>query len=127
MGVGVRQVGSGRVCNVTRGRAPGVANPLVRSRGFSADGSFVTFWFRKQDSARAGEISVWAVPTLGGNPRPYLEGVAEFDWSRAGSLLAYHTPGPGDPLFVSDGSHRSEGRPTFTAPAGRHCHLRVLP
>ena len=125
MDVWVTQVGSGQFHNLTRGSAPGVANPLLRSLGFSADGSFVTFWFRKQDSARAGEISVWAVPTLGGNPRPYLEGVAEFDWSRDGSRLAYHTPGPGDPLFVSDGSHRSEGRPIFTAPAGLHCHFQL--
>jgi len=63
------------------------------------------------------------VPTLGGEPRPYLEGVAEFDWSRDGSLLAYHTPGPGDPLFVSDGNVRSENRPIFTAPAGLHSHF----
>ncbi len=33
------------------------------------------------------------------------------------------TPGPGDPLFVSDGSRRSEARPIFTAPAGLHCHF----
>jgi len=33
----------------------------------------------------------WAVPTLGGQPRPYLDGAAEFDWSRDGSRLVYHT------------------------------------
>ena len=63
------------------------------------------------------------MPTLGGEPRPYLEGVAEFDWSHDGSRLAYHTPGPGDPLFVSDGSVRPENRPIFTAPAGLHSHF----
>ena len=63
------------------------------------------------------------MPTLGGEPRPYLEGVAEFDWSHDGSRLAYHTPGLGDPLFVSDGSLRSESRPIFTAPAGLHGHF----
>ena len=63
------------------------------------------------------------MPTLGGQPRPYLEGVAEFDWSRDGSQLAYHTPGPGDPLFVSDGIRRSSDRPVFTAPAGLHRHF----
>jgi Tol biopolymer transport system component len=92
---------------------------------FSPDGSFVTFWFRKQDGSSSGDISVWAVPTLGGQLRPYLEGVAEFDWSHDGSRLAYHTPGPGDPLFVSNGKGRSEGRPIFTAPAGRHCHFQL--
>jgi Tol biopolymer transport system component len=65
------------------------------------------------------------VPTLGGQPRPYLEGVAEFDWSHDGSRLTYHTPGPGDPLFVSDGSRQAEGRPIFTAPAGLHSHFPV--
>ncbi len=43
---------------------------------------------------------------LGGPPKPYLEGVAEFDWSHDGSRLAYHTPAAGDPLFVSDGNVR---------------------
>jgi Tol biopolymer transport system component len=70
-----------------------------------------------------GGIGIWAVPTLGGQSRPYLEGVAEFDWSHDGSRLAYHTPGPGDPLFVSNGSPQSEGEPIFTAPAGLHSHF----
>ena len=60
---------------------------------------------------------------LGGQPRPYLEGVAEFDWSHDGSRLAYHTSGPGDPLFVSDGKRRAEDRPIFTASAGLHSHF----
>ena len=74
--------------------------------------------------ARVAVTSVYGrCPTLGGEPRPYLEGVAEFDWSHDGSRLAYHTPGPGDPLFVSDGSVRSDNRPIFTAPAGLHSHF----
>ena len=56
-------------------------------------------------------------------PRPYLEGVAEFDWSHDGDRLAYHTPRPGDPLFISDNGLRSEKRPVFTAPAGLHAHF----
>src|SRR6267154_5265004 len=121
--VWVTQVGSGQFHNLTRGSAPELVNPSVRTLGFSPDSSFVTFWVRKQDGSRGGDISVWAVPTLGGQPRPYLEGVAEFDWSHDGSRLAYHTPGPGDPLFVSDGKLRPEGKPIFTAPAGLHCHF----
>jgi hypothetical protein len=57
----------------------------------------VTFWVRKPNSPGAGDIGIWAVSTLGGARRPYLEGVAEFEWSRGGSRRSYHTPGPGDP------------------------------
>jgi Tol biopolymer transport system component len=123
MDVWVTQAGSGEFHNLTRGSAPELVNPSVRTMGFSPDGSLVTFWIRKQGSSSSGDIGIWAVPTLGGQPRPYLEGVAEFDWSHDGSRLVYHTPGPGDPLFVSDGSRRSEGPPIFTAPAGLHCHF----
>ena len=123
MDVWITQVGSGQFHNLTRGGAPELVNPSVRTLGFTPDGAFVTFWVRKQAGTNGKGISVWAVPTLGGEPKPYLEGVAEYDWSRDGSRLAYHTPGSGDPLFVSDGSLRPEGRPIFTAPAGLHGHF----
>jgi Tol biopolymer transport system component len=121
--VWVMQVGSGEFHNLTHGTAPDVVNPSIRTLGFSPDGSLVTFWIRKQNKAGSSDISVWAVPTLGGEPRPYLRGVAEFDWSHDGTRLAYHTPGPGDPLFVSEGGLPSENRPIFTAPAGLHAHF----
>jgi Tol biopolymer transport system component len=123
MDVWVTQVGSREFHNLTHGSAPELVNPSVRTLGFTPDGSMVTFWSRKHDASRGGDISIWAVPTLGGEPRPYLEGVAEFDWSRDGSRLAYHTPGPGDPLFVSNESQHLGGRPIFTAPAGLHSHF----
>lgn len=123
--VWVTQVGSGQFHNLTRGSVPGLVNPSVRSLGFSPDGSLVTFWSRKHDDVSRSDISVWAVPTLGGQPKPYLEGVAEYDWSQDRSRLAYHTPGPGDPLFVSDGSQRSDLHPIFTAPAGLHAHFQL--
>ena len=64
------------------------------------------------------------MPTLGGQPSPYLEGAAEYDWSRDGSRLAYHTPGPGDPLFVSERKSSSrELDPSITAPSGLHSHF----
>ncbi len=122
MDVWATQVGSGQFHNLTRGSEPELVNPSVRALGFSPDGSFVTFWVRKPDGL-GNDISIWAVPTLGGQPKPYLEGAAEFDWSHNGSRLVYHTAGPGDPLFVSDGSPRLGGRPIFTAPAGLHCHF----
>jgi Tol biopolymer transport system component len=123
MDVWVTQAGSGQFHNLTRGSAPELVNPSVRTLGFAADGSLVTFWVRKPNGSSGGDISVWAVPTLGGQPKTYLEGVAEFDWSHDGSRLVYHTPGPGDPLYVSDGILRPESRPIFTAPAGLHSHF----
>ncbi len=124
--VWVTQIGSGQFHNLTHGSAPELLNPLLRNLAFSPDGSLVTFWARKHDgSSGGGDISVWAVPTLGGEAKPYLEGVAEYDWSRDGSRLVYHTPGPGDPTFVSEGPRRSEGKPIFTAPAGLHAHFQL--
>ena len=123
MDVWVTQVGSGEFHNLTHGSIPELVNPSIRTLGFSPDGSLVTFWVRKPGGSGAGDIGIWAAPTLGGEPRPYLEGVAEFDWSHDGSRLTYHTPGPGDPLFVSDGSVKSNSRHIFTAPAGLHCHF----
>jgi Tol biopolymer transport system component len=123
MDVWVTQVGSGQFHNLTHGSAQGLANSSLRNLGFSPDGALVTFWARKQAGTSGGDISVWAVPTLGGQPKPYLEGVAEFDWSRDSSQLVYHTPGAGDPMFVSNASRPSEGRAIFTASAGLHSHF----
>jgi Tol biopolymer transport system component len=116
--VWVTQPGSGQFHNLTRGSAQELVNPSVRVLGFSPDGSSVTYWVRRQPGQN-GEIGIWAVPTLGGQSRPYLEGTAEFDWSHDGSRLAYHTPAAGDPLFVSEGTTRQ----IFTAPAGLHSHF----
>lgn len=123
MDVWLTQVGSGQFHNLTRGSMHELVNPSIRSLGFSPDGSLVTFWVGRSEGKGESEISIWAVPTLGGQPRPYLEGVAEFDWSRDGSRLAYHTPGPGDPLFVSDGLPQTNAKPVYAASAGLHSHF----
>jgi Tol biopolymer transport system component len=123
MDVWVTQVGSGQLHNLTRGSAPELGNPSVRNLAFSPDGALLTFWARTRGGSNVGSISIWAVPTLGGRPRPFLDGAAELDWSRDGSRIAYHTAGPGDPLFVSEGVQRTEDRPLHTAPAGLHAHF----
>ena len=133
MDVWVTQVGSGQFHNLTHGSAPELVNPSIRTLGFSPDGGLVTFWVRRPNgssgngstgnASSGGDIGIWAVPMLGGQSKPYLEGAAEFDWSHDGSRLTYHTPGPGDPLFVSDGSLRPGAQPIFTAPTGLHSHF----
>lgn len=123
MDVWITQAGSGEFHNLTRGRVAELVNPAIRPLGFSPDGSLVTFWTRTHDESGRKNISTWAVPTLGGEPRPYLEGAAELDWSRDGSQIAYHTTAPGDPLFISHSGTSAEGPPIFTASAGLHCHF----
>ncbi len=122
MDVWVTQVGSGQFHNLTHGSAPELVNPSVRTLGFSPDGSLVTYWVRKPGISQGADIGIWAVPILGGEPRPYLDGAAECDWSSDGQMLAYHTSGPGDPLFVSAGKQPAGG-PIFVAPDGLHAHF----
>jgi Tol biopolymer transport system component len=121
--VWVTQVGVGQSYNLTRGRFQGLGNPLLRMLGFSPDGALVTFWTRGTAGASASEISVWAVPALGGQPRPYLEGAAEFGWSGDGTRLVYHTPGPGDPTFVRNAGQDGRGEQIFASAPGLHAHF----
>lgn len=121
--VWLTQAGSGEFHNLTRGSVRELVNPSVRTLGFSPDGSLVMFWVREKDPSGTDKIGIWVVPTLGGQARPYMEGVAELDWSHDGSRLAYHTPGPGDPLFVSRPGEQRGSRPIFEAPAGQHAHF----
>ena len=122
--VWVTQVASGQFHNLTKGSVQDISNPSLRSLGFSPDGALVTFW-KKTPGGPKGDIGTWAVPTLGGQPRPYLEGVAEFDWSPDASRLAFHTPGPGDPMFVSGGGLAATAKSIFAAPKGLHSHFPV--
>jgi Tol biopolymer transport system component len=124
MDVWVTQVGSGQFHNLTRGKVREVVNPDVRTIGFSPDATLVSLWTRRLSASKPAEVSVWSVPTLGGEPKLYLEGVAEYDWSSDGARLVYHTPGPGDPLFVTDHTRRAE-RQIFVGPPGLHCHFPV--
>jgi Tol biopolymer transport system component len=124
MDVWVTQVGTGQFHNLTHGNPRDVDNPDVRTVGFSPDSTLVSMWLRKSSTTNPADISVWAIPTLGGEPRPYLEGIAEYDWSRDGARLVYHTPGPGDPLFVKDRADQA-ARQIWVAPPGMHAHFPV--
>ncbi len=123
MDVWVTQVGTGKFYNLTQGAETDITNASVRTLGFTPDGTLVTFWRRVIDTAGT-HIGIWAAPVLGGPPRPHLEGVAEADWSPDGKRLVYHTPGPGDPMFVRD-TAPSEGRHIFSTSPGRHGHFPV--
>lgn len=123
MDVWVTQLGSGEYHNLTHGSFAGLANPSIRTLAFSPDSSLISFWFRKPNGSGGETTGTWAVPTLGGQPRPYFEGVAEFDWSRDGTQLAFHTSASGDPLYLSRDGRVSDARLLFTAAPGLHSHF----
>ena len=123
MDVWVTQVGTGRFYNVTQGVETDIANSSLRTLGFTPDSTLVTYWRRIINPAGT-HIGIWAVPVLGGPPRPYLDGVAEADWSVDGKRLVYHTPGPGDPMFVRDAA-ASDARHIFSTSPGQHGHFPV--
>jgi Tol biopolymer transport system component len=121
----VGEVGSGSYRNLTQGAVAGLVNPAVRTPSFSLDSKFVALWTRQSDGSKPSDVILLSAPVGGGALQPYLRGAAEFDWSRDGTRLVYHTTAPGDPLFVrelaKDGT--STDRKIYVAPAGVHCHF----
>jgi serine/threonine protein kinase/Tol biopolymer transport system component len=109
------QIGTGEFQNVTKGRAPDIGNPRVRNLGFSPDGSQLTLEVRITD-----HVYSWAVPTMGGSLRPFIDGV-EPAWSPDGTRFAYHTDAPGDPIFVGANDEKI-GKQIYAAERGVHCH-----
>ena len=115
------QIGSGSYRNLTGGDRVELVNPSIRTLGFSADGALVTVWTRNSDGSHPEDIELMAIPTVGGELRDFLRGVAEVAWSHDGRQIVYHTTAPGDPLFVRD--VRGVTHRIYTAPSGVHCHF----
>jgi Tol biopolymer transport system component len=85
----------------------------------------VTFWTRVKDPVPGSTaVNVWAVPTIGGEPRLYRNAAVEIDWSADGSRSVFHTTEPGDPTFVAEGE-RSSPRRINAAARGVHCHFQL--
>ena len=124
MDVWVTQIGTGRFYNLTQDDEKELANASLRTPGFSPDGTLVTFWTRRLDGARQSVIGVWGAPVLGGPTRPYLDRIAEFDWSADATRLVYHTPADGDPMFVREAG-QTDARQIFSAPPGQHAHFPI--
>lgn len=123
--VWMTRIGSGQFHNLTNGSAPELINPSVRTLGFTPDGESVTYWVRRQGDNGTADIGIWSIPIIGGAGSLYLNKAAEFAWAPDGSRLAYHTTGPGDPLFVTSDPRRVPAAPIFTAPAGLHAHFPI--
>lgn len=120
--VWVSEFGSDAYRNLTRGDQHKFNNnPEIRTLDFSADSSLVSVWVRSSDGSRPEDVNILSVPTRGGPLQVYLKEVAEYDWSRDGRKMAFHTTAPGDPIFVRESG--TPDRLVYVAPAGVHCHF----
>ncbi len=114
--VWLTQVGSGRLINLTQGKAGPLPGPL-RSVGFSGDGSEI--WIGGGDVG----MRLRLMPLTGGTPRNFLgEETVNLAWSPDGERIVYHTYGNGDPMFVTDRSG-ANGRRIFGDLPGLHNHF----
>jgi Tol biopolymer transport system component len=94
--VWLTQVGTGRVSNLTQGKA-GPFPGTLRGVGFSGDGSEI--WLGGGDVG----LRLRLMPLTGGAPRNFLgEEAANLAWSPDGERIVYHNFGDGDPMFVAD-------------------------
>ena len=117
------EIGGNTYRNLTNGALPDLAdNPALRTLAFSPDSTLVSMWVRRPDGSQPGDVNIFAAPAAGGAVRLYLPETAEFDWSRDGRRLVYHTTAPGDPIFVREPG-ATAGRRIYVAPAGVHCHF----
>jgi Tol biopolymer transport system component len=121
--VWVTQLGTGTFYNLTQDDDEEIVNASIRTLGFAPDGASATFWTRRFDGVRQSVVGIRAAPVLGGPTRPYLDGVAEFDWSGDATRLVYHTTADGDPMFVREPGQ--EPRQIFAAAPGQHAHFPI--
>jgi Tol biopolymer transport system component len=92
------QVGTGPILNRTRDIPPLSLPGVVRTFGFSGDGSEI--WFAEGGDSSAPK---WRIALTGGTPRPFMDqGTAAPSWSPDDTRLVYFTNGPGDPFFIAD-------------------------
>jgi Tol biopolymer transport system component len=114
--VWLTQVGTGRLINLTQGKAGPLPGPL-RSVGFSGDGSEI--WIGGGDVGMRLRLML----LTGGTPRNFLgEEVVNLAWSPDGERVVYHTFTKGDPMFVADRSG-ANARLIFQDRPGIHNHF----
>jgi len=118
----ITQVGTGEFRNLTKGSAPELLNPEVRSLAFTPDGSLLTLWTRRNSASPA--VNVQAIPTIGGALRDFRPGAVEMDWTSDGRALVFHTTDAGDPTFVVASSSTTP-RQIHIAPKGQHNHFQT--
>ena len=97
----VMQVGGNEVLNLSRGLIPVTYGQKNHNLGFSGDDSHVWIDVFGKGSPERG-VAVWLVPTIGGNPRPFLPDTISVAFSPDRSRLVYNTGDRAEALFVAD-------------------------
>ena len=114
--VWLTQLGTGRLINLTQGKAGPLPGPL-RSVGFAGDGSEI--WLGGGDVG----MRLRLMPLTGGALRNFLgEEAVNLAWSPDGERIVYHTFGNGDPMFVADRTGANAQR-IFGDQPGLHNHF----
>ena len=114
--VWLTQVGTGRLINLTQGKAGPLPGSL-RNVGFSGDGSEI--WVGGGDVG----MRLRLMPLTGGALHNFLgEEAANLAWSPDGERIVYHTRGNGDPMFVADRTG-ANARRIFQDRPGIHNHF----
>jgi Tol biopolymer transport system component len=114
--VWLTQVGTGRLINLTQGKAGPLPGPL-RSVGFSGNGSEI--WLGGGDAG----MRLRLMPLTGGTLRNFLsEEAVNLAWSPDGERVVYHTFANGDPIFVAD-RDGANARRIFGDQPGVHNHF----
>jgi Tol biopolymer transport system component len=109
------QVGTGRLINLTQGKAGPLPGPL-RSVGFSGNGSEI--WLGGGDVG----MRLRLMPLTGGTLRNFLgEETVNLAWSPDGERIVYHTFAKGDPMLVAD-RDGANARRIFEDQPGIHNH-----
>ena len=99
--VWVSQLGGTGFVNLTRGRFPSLYNDSTRNLGFTPDGTHVWVHVATRELT---DHRIWLIPTLGGEPRPFLSNAVSAAWSPDAKRLVYHEPTKGDPIFFAEAS-----------------------
>ena len=115
--VWLNQIGTDQFVNVTQSKIPTAVPAVIRKLGFTADGN--QLWI--SEGQGSGPYRLLLASVLGGDPHPFLADAMEPAWSPDGTMVAYHTAEPGDPIFVADRSGRNHKR-IFAAGPQTHCH-----
>src|SRR6266545_3399972 len=97
----VMQVSGNEVLNLSKGLIPVTYGGRNHNLGFSGDDSHVWIDVFGKGSPERG-VAVWLVPTIGGNPRPFLPDAISVAFSPDRSRLVYNTGDRAEALFVAD-------------------------